>query len=104
MGYLTREFMDLILLIVAYFFTSIIIAILAVRKQLSWVRAILLSVFLTPFAGAIYLNRSSVHSWYEPRYKCSRCDFSFTEPLGECPHCKSEGHQVVLKKTMAKMT
>lgn len=96
--------MDLILLIVVYILASVIISILAFRKHLSWLRALLLSVVLTPFAGAIYLNRSRVHFWYEPRYKCPRCDFSFTEPMEECPHCKSEGQKVILKKTLAKMT
>lgn len=97
--------MDLILLIVVYLLSSIIISIIAKKKQVSWIKAFLLSILLTPFAGAIYLNNTShIHSWYEPRYKCPRCGFSFTEPMEDCPQCATEGQHIPLKKTYARMT
>lgn len=97
--------MDLIFVAVVYVLAAFIISFLAARKQASWIKALLLSLLLTPFAGAIYLgNISKVQSWYEERYRCPRCNFSFTEPLPECPHCALEKEHVALKKTLAKMT
>lgn len=97
--------MDLIFLAVVYLLTSFIIAIMASKRNLSWLRALLLSLLLTPLAGALYLNNTShVQVWYEDRYRCPRCDFSFTEPMDECPHCLSDGYHVKLNKTVAKMT
>lgn len=97
--------MDLILLIIVYAVAAISIPVMAFRKGLSWLRALLLSVFLTPFAGAIYLaNSTQLPMWYEKRYRCPRCGFSFTEPSEECPYCAAEGHHVKLKETYAKMT
>lgn len=97
--------MDIILLIVVYILSACAISWLAYRKGLKWFKLLLVGLFLTPFASAIlYANTNPIKVYREKRYKCSRCKYYFTENHPHCPHCLTEGYEIILKTTWVDMT
>jgi energy-coupling factor transporter transmembrane protein EcfT len=97
--------MDIYLLIVAYIGVAIFIAWLSFKKGLNWFKLLIFGVLFTPFVSAIiYSNSNPVRVYREKRYKCSRCNYYFTENHANCPHCISDGHEINLKTTWVDMT
>ena len=97
--------MDISLAALIYTIATIVITYLAWKKQISWRKALVLSLLLTPFAGAIYYsNTYTLYTYKEARYKCQRCGFYFTTEVEYCHHCAKDGVKVTLIKTYATMT
>lgn len=97
--------MDISLAALIYTIATIVITYFAWKKQISWRKALVLSLLLTPFAGAIYYsNTYTLYTYKEARYKCQRCGFYFTTEVEYCPHCAKDGVKVTLIKTYATMT
>lgn len=102
---LNFEEMDILLAALIYTIATLIITYLAWKKRISWKKAFLLSLLLTPFAGAIYYSNTHIlYTYKEARYKCQRCGFYFTTEAEYCPHCAKDGVKVPLIKTYATMT
>lgn len=91
--------------IVLYVVSTIWLAIEGRKRNIGWLRSLLISLLLTPLIGfPVVYNSMKKISYFEIHHKCSRCGFEFTEYNEYCPLCKKEGHQIKLKQIKKEMT
>ncbi len=84
---------------------SFVIASRAKNSRLSFVQLFLISFFLSPLVGLLFLLATKKRfSYYVYQYKCPRCKYYFTENYPICPHCKKDGYKVSLKEEKKIMT
>jgi len=88
-----------------YIALSILIASKSKNSNLSSSKLFLISFFFTPVVGAILLityRKKFIYHVYQ--YRCSRCNYYFTEIHSICPQCDKEGRNINLKKVKKIMT
>lgn len=82
-----------------YFILSIITANNTRSTRLSFMKLFMISFFLTPIVGSVFLYFSKKNSdSNEYHYKCPGCGYYFTEVHNNCPQCISDGYEYRLHK------
>lgn len=88
----------LIIVIAIYLLITFTLTVLGIEKQTEGLKIFLISLFLTPLIGLIYLysrkNKSSRISYYH----CHECDYIYPVKMRYCPICLEKGIKVRLKK------
>lgn len=87
---------------VLYAFLVITIAKLGTYKACGWKKAVVLSLFLTPVVGFIYVAKSPKKNLLKiTHYKCGTCGLEYTTYHKYCPACLKDGEKHRLgKKSM----
>lgn len=95
-----------VLLILVLLIAGIVLnGFLGQHKQIGIRKALLISVFFTPFIGALVVYHSPRKITYSMSfYRCNRCGFEFTEPQEYCPICLKDGEKIHLKRIVKQMT
>jgi len=96
---------EIILASSLYIFLSVLIGFRANKSDLNFTQLFLISFFLTPLTGFIVLIKTKKRFYYYIyQYKCSRCNYYFTEEHSNCPQCIDEGYNIPLKRVKKIMT
>ncbi len=97
--------MELIIIAIVYVLAVIVITRQSMYYEISQFKVFLISVFLTPLIGALFVFNSKRKIMYKVKqYKCPSCNFSFTEQHEYCPHCIKENKKVRLQEKLRDMT
>ncbi len=95
--------LDFIIIIIAYLLAVFILSIIGGKREIGSAKAFIISLFLTPVVGIIYVSHSPRNGIvYFERYYCERCGLEFTEKSTYCPVCEKEGYKIKLKKILRK--
>lgn len=96
---------EIYLIIIAYLGLTIWFAIEGNKRKIGATKSFIISLLLTPIIGFIVVfNSKKIMSYFVYQYKCSRCNYEFTEQQEYCPLCAKEGERIRLKKVTKEMT
>ena len=96
---------EIILISILYLILSFAIASQTKNSRLSYVQLFLISFFMSPLVGLIFLHKTKKRfSYYVYQYKCPRCKYYFTENYKNCPQCEKDGYKIELKEVKKIMT
>ena len=84
---------------IAYLFLLLSITKLGSYKTCGGLRAFLVSLFLTPFIGIIYVVISPQKSTLKiVHYRCNHCGLEYTTQHQHCPSCLKDGEKHKLER------
>ncbi len=88
----------LVYFIAIYLLVTFILTLMGFDSKAEGVKVFIISLFLTPLAGIIFMLKqrrksSSVHYYY-----CHECDYIFPVKMSHCPMCQEAGKKVKLSK------
>ncbi len=96
---------EIYLIVIAYLILTVWLVIEGGKRKIGYVRSFIFSFFLTPLVGFAFVYNSDKKILYKVTYyKCSRCEFEFTEYHEKCPICAKEGFEIELKEVTKEMT
>jgi hypothetical protein len=82
-----------------YLFLSLTIARLGSQRKCGAVKGFLVSFFLTPIPGVLYVMKSPRKSVMKiVHYRCKHCGLEYTSAHRYCHHCAKEGHKYHLHR------
>jgi hypothetical protein len=88
----------LIIFITAYLFITFILTVLGIEKQSEGLKIFLISLFLTPLIGIVYIYGKKPKSSKINYYHCNDCDYIYPVKMKDCPICLEKGVKIKLKK------
>ena len=89
----------LVIIIVIYLFLLATVSKLGTYKKCGGMKAFLVSLFLTPLIGIVYVAISPVKSVLKIiHYRCHHCNLEYTSKQKYCPACMKEGNKHRLEK------
>jgi hypothetical protein len=88
----------LLIVISVYLVVTFILTILGIEKQSEGLKIFLISFFLTPLIGVIYLYSAKNKATKIKYYYCKRCDYIYPVKMSNCPICEEEGVNIKLTK------
>lgn len=87
-------------IIITYIGASVMVAFLTIGRRISFVGALVTSVFMSPVVGLITIIKSDKNikvKYYTTRYSCPVCKYEYTEQKENCSFCKEMGNTVKLE-------
>ncbi len=88
-----------------FYKNSFAIASQAKNSRLNSAQLFLISFFLSPLVGLIFMIKTKKRfSYYVYQYKCPRCKYYFTENYKICSHYEKDGYKIELKEVKKIMT
>ena len=101
MDFINNEFIFIAGII--YLFIVISIAKLGSGRTCGGIKSLIVSLFLTPIIGLIYvLNSSQKNMLKIIHYRCPVCGLEYTSKHRYCPSCEKEGKSNHLEKISMK--
>lgn len=88
----------LITIIAVYIIVTFLLTVLGIEKQTEGLKIFLISFFLTPIVGMVYLYGKKYKSSKIQYYYCHECDYIYPVKMRDCPICIEKGIKVRLKK------
>ena len=98
---LMPEFLDFFtfFIIIIYVLSAVFIGIEARKRKIGIIKAVILSLLLTPIAGYIFVSKSKYDDHIpQKQYKCRRCGHTYVHYHKYCPTCESNGRFIKLIK------
>jgi len=93
------------LLSAIYILSVLAVLVYSFKRKIKRIKLLFVSFFLTPLAGSVLVWVADKRIDYEVlRYKCPKCDFTFTEHHDHCPICEKEGAKNKLRVVKRVMT
>ncbi|HJN06895.1 MAG TPA: hypothetical protein QF480_09790 [Bacteroidales bacterium] len=88
----------LIVFIAVYLLITFILTVLGIEKQTEGLKVFLISLFLTPLVGLIYIYSKKSKSSQISYYHCHDCDYIYPVKMKNCPICLEKGVKIKLTK------
>ena len=99
--YLNSEFIFIAGIIYTFFVISL--AKLGSGRVCGGLKALIISLLLTPLIGLIYVIRSPQKNTLKIiHYRCPACNLDYTSKHRYCPSCQKEGKSIHLEKISMK--
>ena len=77
---------------------TFILTVLGIEKQSEGLKIFLISLFLTPLIGIVYIFGKKPKSSKINYYHCNDCDYIYPVKMKDCPICLEKGVKIKLKK------
>ena len=77
---------------------TFILTVLGIEKQSEGLKIFLISLFLTPLIGIVYIYGKKPKSSKINYYHCNDCDYIYPVKMKDCPICLEKGVKIKLKK------
>lgn len=88
---------------IVYVFLAISVARLGAYRACGGLKAFIVSVFLTPVIGLIYVFSFTGKNVLKiTHYRCPSCNLEYTRKYKYCPSCAKEGRKVHLERISMK--
>ncbi len=88
----------LLIVISVYLIITFVLTVLGIEKQTEGFKIFLISFFLTPIVGMVYLYSRRQKASRIRYYSCHRCDYIYPVKMSDCPICAEEGVKIKLRK------
>jgi len=88
----------LITFIAVYVIVTFVLTVMGIEKQTEGLKIFLISFFLTPVVGMVYLYGKRYKSSKIHYYFCHECDYIYPVKMKDCPICLEKGIKVRLRK------
>ncbi|MDP2724514.1 MAG: hypothetical protein Q8O72_17400 [Bacteroidales bacterium] len=88
----------LIYFIAIYLLVTFILTLMGIDGKSEGVRIFLLSLFLTPIVGMLFMMKERRKATPVHYYYCHECDYIFPVKMYHCPMCQENGKKVRLTK------
>lgn len=93
----------IVLASVIYLLLTISIVKIGSERKCGGIKALIVSLFLTPIAGLIYVLNSPLKNLLKTiHYRCSKCGLEYTSNHKYCPSCLTDGENFRLEKIKMK--
>ncbi len=89
-------------IILTYIGISVMVALFAFGRRISFAGAFFTSVFLSPLVGIIAILKTDKNirvKHYTTRYVCPKCNIEYTEEKENCSFCLEMGEKIKVKPT-----
>jgi len=84
---------------IVYIFLAISVARLGTYRACGGLRAFIISIFLSPVIGLIYVMSFSGRNVLKiTHYRCPSCSLEYTSKYKYCPSCAKDGRKVHLER------
>jgi hypothetical protein len=94
MAVVNEQIEVVVLVVVAYILLSLVLSRLGSQRSCGSRKAFLVSLFLTPAVGLIYVSFSHPKSVLKTvHYRCNHCGLEYTSSYRYCRICAKEGHK-----------